>query len=198
MLSMNIFFIDQNPWTAAQCLHDRHILSGINEAAQVLSSVWWKVWTNRTIGTPERHKLAFGVDPGLRYLKHPLVDWAARSEANWKWAMQHLQALIVEKSIRWPDRPQHIFATKDWLLSYSGMQKQLSLQVPNSVWGSEFTPPPQLVAESCKQPEEDWIKAYRLYYRAFKLHYVKPNQGAKKLLLATNVWTNRKMPAWIT
>lgn len=198
MLSMNIFFLDLNPWTAAQCQHDRHVLSGIVETAQLLSTVWWKTWTSETIGNAERHKATFGIDPGHKnYIRHPLVVWAATSTPNYKWAIEYLQSLLLEHKLRWPHKPPHKYTGLEWIYNGTRPQSKAGLTTPPAIFGLTWTDPPQIVADCCKKRPEQFIEAYRDYYKHFKLYRMKELDLDKKLHLVPNTWTKRQMPQWL-
>jgi hypothetical protein len=186
---MNIFFLDQSPYKAAQALHDRHVLSSINETAQILSTAWWNTWTGG-LGSQEEHAERFKIPARPnKYARHPLVLWAGTSEGNFKWVLTHLKSCLLEKKLRWPNTDPH---------SYSGYSWIRGNDLPPGILSKEFSNPPQIVEDSYKRAPEEFILAYRRYYRAFKTYYMAPNRKTPgKVHLVANSWTNRGMPEWL-
>lgn len=174
---MNIYFLDRNPWIAAQNLHDRHVRACTIDIACILSSVWRNCWSSKIGMTEAEHLKLYGIKP--RSLASPLVLWAGGSSDNYKWVMDHLDALVLERKLRWP------------LLSFSDPSESWRHRSLPLMVHKEFTAPPQLVAESCQAP--DFIKAYRSNYKYFKLLYYSPS-GKRPI---PNCWTKRGIPKWL-
>ena len=91
---MNIFVVDRDPILAARKLPDKHVTKMILESAQMLSVVYsdhyWDIGTvSKVDGTP--FKTARGA-----FKNHPCTKWAAQSEANCAWLIQHACGLCSE------------------------------------------------------------------------------------------------------
>jgi hypothetical protein len=81
---LNIFFIDQNPKTAANQLCDQHKYKMILESAQLLSNAYHFAG--------EGHKVENIYKPA--YLKHPSTKWVRCSIQNFAWLALHLATLV--------------------------------------------------------------------------------------------------------
>ena len=91
---MNIFAVHPDPITSARMLPDRHVTKMILESAQMLSIVYsshyWDIGeVSKVDGTP--FKTAKGA-----FKKHPCTIWAAESQANCAWLIQHACGLCTE------------------------------------------------------------------------------------------------------
>lgn len=96
---MNIFAVDADPIRAARQLPDRHVTKMILESAQMLSIVYshhyWDIGEVMKVdGTP--FKTAKGA-----FKKHPCTIWAAESQANCAWLIQHALGLCDEFNLRY-------------------------------------------------------------------------------------------------
>ena len=91
---MNIFVVDRDPLRAAKQLPDKHVTKMILESAQMLSLVfsehYWNIGTvSKVDGTP------FNTKRGA-FKNHPCTQWAAESESNCAWLIQHALGLCGE------------------------------------------------------------------------------------------------------
>ena len=96
---MNIFACDRDPIQAARMLPDRHVTKMILESAQMLSIVYSKhYWdigeVSKVDGTP------FKTQKGA-FKNHPCTQWAADSEYNCAWLIQHAMGLLEEFEMRY-------------------------------------------------------------------------------------------------
>lgn len=96
---MNIFVVDRDPLQAAQMLPDRHVTKMILESAQMLSIVYsphyWDIGEIMKVdGTP--FKTAKGA-----FKNHPCTIWAAESQPNCAWLIQHAVGLCSEFKLRY-------------------------------------------------------------------------------------------------
>lgn len=96
---MNIFVVDRDPIKAARMLPDRHVTKMILESAQMLSIVfsphYWDIGTVAKVdGSP------FKTEKGA-FKKHPCTIWAADSEFNCAWLIQHAMGLLEEFHTRY-------------------------------------------------------------------------------------------------
>ena len=91
---MNIFAVDRDPIIAARLLPDRHVTKMILESAQMLSVVfshhYWDIGPVMKVdGTP--FKTAKGA-----FKNHPCTIWAADTEFQCAWLIQHAMGLLEE------------------------------------------------------------------------------------------------------
>jgi len=118
---MNIFAVDQDPITSARSLPDKHVTKMILESAQMLSLVFSKHYWD--IGTVSKvNGQPFKTEKGA-FKKHPCTIWAAESEANCAWLIQHACALCVEFRHRYGHKhnlEKSIFACKKLFHSVTG------------------------------------------------------------------------------
>jgi len=96
---INIFVIDHDPIQAARLLPDRHVTKMILESAQMLSLVfsshYWDIGKVLKVdGTPFKTKKG-------AFKNHPCTQWAAASEANCAWLIQHACGLTTEFAERY-------------------------------------------------------------------------------------------------
>ena len=86
---MNIFFVDNNPETAARMLCDKHIVKMPLESAQMLSSVWHRYGHGDKVQYKESFK------------NHPMTIWAGDSYENYIWLRKHALELCFEYTRRY-------------------------------------------------------------------------------------------------
>lgn len=193
---MNIYFLHRDPTRVPQMLCDRHLHYSILEAGQILSTVWWKLWT-RQMESKEQHLRTFGIGAGEKLLNHPLVLWASYSDLNYRWLHKYLQQCFVERRYRWPDAGPHEFESYLWTRSSYITDRWFR---PPAIFNLDFSSPPQIIDPSCiKQPTE-FVEAYRAYYKKYKLYFmpVPLTKGEFKPFLRSNIWTKREMPEWLS
>ena len=140
---MNIFYLDNDPTTAAQWQCDRHVVKMILESAQLLSTAHREVdgdsWADEVGLYKRTHK------------NHPSAVWARSSAHNYHWLFRHFTALCDEYTYRYGKT--HLSDTKF---------RDVLSQTPNNV-GLGFTEPPQCMPDEYKV-DGNSIQAYRNYY----------------------------------
>jgi hypothetical protein len=137
---MNIFVLDEDPRIAATMMCDKHVVKMILETAQMLCSVVRKQggWA------PYRQTHA----------RHPCTMWAGESEANWRWLLEHGNALCAEYTQRYSKRHK-----SQSIIDYCDhLEMNFNTQEP--------TPFAQAMPEEYK--DENAVKAYRAYYHGEK------------------------------
>jgi hypothetical protein len=158
---MNLFVLDKNPYIAAKYHTDKHVVKMIIETAQLLSTA---------------HHILDKKDWVTKYLykkthvNHPCAKWVRESSANYQWAYNLLEALLLEYSVRYGK--QH---STHRLITY------LSWNPETIDFKKGLTPFVQAMPDEFKS--DDGIIAYRNYYN-----------GAKRHLFG---WKNRETPDWI-
>ena len=176
---MNIFYVDTDPNTAAQCLVDKHVVKMILESAQLLSTAHRVLDGEKYIGKVNDRKHTSYILPDAResvmyaatHMNHPSAVWCRQSVQNYDWLVDHFFALMNEYTHR-----------------YGKMHKcygELSYQLqspPKNLKEWDWTPMPSCMVEEYII-SEDPLTNYRNYYRIGKSSLHK--------------WTNRQPPEWI-
>ena len=196
---MNIFYLDENPWTCAQWMVDRHVVKMILETCQLLSTAHRVLdGTAKTVITQDKHVIAYDeydrpfkklVKGGRKktvyvladereavlyqatHINHPSAVWCRQSNENYNWLYSHLVALLDEYTFR-----------------YGRVHKCLSLttplqKAPLNIPSGSFTEPPAAM-DSQFIVSSSAVDNYRNYYKYGKAHL--------------HGWTNRNIPEWLT
>lgn len=166
---MNIFMVDSDPYVAAQCLCDKHVVKMILESAQMLSTA------HRVLdGDKEGNLSDANYDLALyniTHKNHPCSKWVRESRYNYDWLYYHMDALIGEYHFRY-EKTHKCFSLITPLYKF-----------PENIdrrTGPSDLPP--CMPEEYKVPD-DTISSYRNYYRHGKAHLLK--------------WKKRSPPEWI-
>ena len=146
---MNIFYLDENPITAARYHNDKHCIKMILESAQILCSVINQRAGEQVTPYKSTHK------------NHPSTVWAGQSVQHAQWLYDLTRALNDEYKYRFNRDSDHkSFA----MLEDVSMQGLLKYYIPDD----GFTPPPQAMPDYLKS--DDAVFSYRLYYKLEKTH----------------------------
>jgi len=177
---VNIFYVDEDPAIAAQCLVDKHVVKMILESAQLLSTAHRyldgiEIEGKSKTGRKARRWILPDARENVMYqathINHPSAVWCRTSVQNYDWLVDHMYALMREYTNR-----------------YNKMHKcqgELSFQLqspPHKLKEWDWTPMPSCMLEEYII-SEDPLTNYRNYYRIGKLNLHK--------------WTNRQPPEWI-
>lgn len=167
---MNIFFLDEDPHSAAAMLCDKHIGKMQLETAQMLSTAC------------HVHKLAHPRLYKQTHTNHPSSVWARQSAANLRWLSAYVDGMDQE----WLRRRRHgrphasyyvsriaISLLEDFGLQPGDKLTPIPLCMPERYW-----PAPEL--KFVTLPEV--VQAYRRYYLA------------EKAAIAT--WSLGRTPSW--
>ena len=138
---MNIFYLDSNPYTAAQWHADKHVSKMLIETAQMLSTA------HHIDGNSEIQGLYKPT-----HINHPCALWVRENTANYDWAWGLLNALCLEFRIR---RGKQHLTQKRLLMTLNA--------IPDLPYAPEHTPPPLVMPDALKC--DDPVQAYRAYYR---------------------------------
>ena len=158
---MNIFVLDENPFTAAQCMDDVRVPKMCVESAQMMASA-----LRRHGATDEQMPLTKAGKPYKGgYKHHPCTVWAGDSRANFQWLARHAQALLTEYSNRFDkvhacSAPIHIMSCIDYIITEGGLT-QFALAMPD-----EYRPEPidgEIVYHAYPKFA---VQAYRSYYKS--------------------------------
>lgn len=180
---MNLFVLDKNPVKAAQLQCDKHVVKMIVESAQMLSTA------HRMLdGTMERRRSKSGKvmvkywvhpDPTMEknlykacHTGHPCTVWTMESSSNYRWHLDHFEALLNEYEYRYNK------------VHASSKLMQYLLSAPFNIPSGGMTPF-KLAMKSNPECmfEEDPVRSYREFYQT--------KQDRFKM-----VWTGRDVPEW--
>ena len=142
---MNIFYLHQDPETAAIYQYNKHIVKMVLESAQMLCTA---------------HHEIMGDDADVPYkrahVNHPSTIWVRRSAQNYIWLYKHMIQLGKEYYVRYGGR-EHLTITK--------CKDKLAI-LPGGLPFTGFTQPPQAMPDEYKHNCS--IQAYWNYYIAEK------------------------------
>jgi hypothetical protein len=153
-LTMNIFYLSEDPNEAAKYMYNKHVVKMILESAQLLC-------TAHIISDGE----AANVPYKATHKNHPSAIWARESTANYKWLYNHMLALGNEYTRRYGKK--HLT-----ILKCSGILSN----APANVTKTEFTPMPQCMPDQYKVPGNS-VEAYWNYYEAEKVSVKNSNES---------------------
>jgi Pyrimidine dimer DNA glycosylase len=114
---VNIFYLDRDPYNAAQMMVDRHVVKMILETCQLLSTthrildgtkVTYDKYVNGSL-PPRYRKATKWVLPDNRenilysatHINHPSAVWVRQSNNNYNWLYAHFLALLNEYTFRY-------------------------------------------------------------------------------------------------
>ena len=142
---MNIFVLDKDPQIAAEMACDKHVVKMILETAQMLC-------------TAARARGAWA-PYGATHKGHPCTKWAGASLGNWKWLIEHGEALCGEYTKRYGKCHKSS--------SVIGYCKVLKLDFANDE--QQRTPFAQAMPDKYK--DACVVTAYRNYYMGEKASF---------------------------
>lgn len=161
---MNIFYLDNDPMTAAQAMTDKHIVKMILESAQMLCTAH-RVLDGSLISTVNnngRHVKTYthptheDVLYKSAYVNHPSNVWVRENTSNYNWLYRHFAALNIQYRLRY--RRTH--ATWDklgFVLS----------SFPINIAVGEMTEIPKAMPDKYKN--DCSVTSYRNYYESEKI-----------------------------
>jgi len=181
---MNVFYLDEDPRSAAQMMVNKHVVKMILESAQLLSTAHRvmdglqvevtlekdgkfrkkKVWV---LGDSRNETIY-----NATHMNHPCAKWCRSSIENYWWLVEHMYGLIDEYKYRYE---------KDHKVNSSGLAYLLQ-SPPYNLKEYDFTIPPSAMAESYIV-STDPVANYRNYYKNGKAHL--------------HTWSKREKPDWI-
>jgi len=178
---MNIFYIDTNPYKAAEQMVDKHVVKMILETAQLLSTAHRLLDGEEYIGQSKtgrkakRWRLPDDRDIILysaTHINHPSAVWCRKSNNNYNWLFCHLVGLCHEYTYRY-GKIHKIQQNKDFM--------QMLQSLPENIHVGHFTPVTPAMPDEYKVPCS--IQSYRNYYKQGKTHLHK--------------WSKREIPEWM-
>ena len=147
---MNIFYLDKNPYKAAQYQYNKHVVKMILESAQMLC-------------TAHHHYGHENVPYKKAHYNHPSTVWVRENSKHYRWLFHHMLALGSEYTKRYGKK--HLTIDKCF--------GPLSFLPPN-IPTKEFEQPPQAMPDEYKH--KDSITAYWQYYIHGKCHIAHKNE----------------------
>jgi hypothetical protein len=153
-LTMNIFYLSEDPNEAAKYMYNKHVVKMILESAQLLC-------TAHIISDGE----AADVPYKATHKNHPSAIWARESVSNYIWLYDHMIALGNEYTRRYGKK--HLT-----ILKCSGAL----CKAPNNVTKVDLTPMPQCMPDQYKVPGNS-VEAYWNYYEAEKVNVKNSNES---------------------
>ena len=136
---MNIFYLDKDPYKAAELQYNKHVVKMILESAQMLCTAH------------HHYDNGDNVPYKIAHYNHPSTIWCRQNKNNYRWLYNHMIALGEEYTVRYGKT--HLTITK--------CLEPLACYPPGMPWG-KFTQPPQCMPDEYKR--ESAIHAYWLYY----------------------------------
>lgn len=182
-ITINIFYLSEDPVQCAQWMVDRHVVKMPLESIQILSTVHrvidgLQVNLELEKNGKIRKKKVWVLDDyrndilyNATHVNHPSVVWAMQSVENYNWLVDHTFALGEEYHYRYGKRHKSIVE-----LGYTLQSPPMGLKE----W--DMTPMPSCM-DSKYIISNNPIENYRNYYR----------EGKKEL----HVWKGREPPNWI-
>ena len=150
---MNIFYLDHDPYVAAQMHCDQHVHKMLLETAQMLSTA---------------HRMGPVVSIAGLYMpthtNHPSNQWVRHSAETYGWTCELFRALCVEYRTRFGS----VHMTERKLL-----KKLTSHRPPMQHTG--WCEPPQCMPDQYKS--DDTVQAYRDFYIHDKSSFARWNRG---------------------
>jgi hypothetical protein len=152
---MNIFYLSEDPVTAARYHCDKHVVKMILETAQLLCTAHRVLDGDDYADLEGLYKAAFK--------NHPCAVWVRESKSNYMYAYELFVALLTEYKLRYGK----IHACDKFVDSLS--------YTPVNTEGLFLTPPAQCMPDEYKH--SDPVIAYRQYYCGEKARFAKWKNG---------------------
>jgi len=163
---MNIFALSPDPTIAAQFNCDKHVVKMILELSQVLSTAHRVLDGKLTDGlSPKGRKQKQYVHPNellykATHINHPSAKYCRDSKEQYRWAVEHLNALCSEYTYRYGNVHK---AQRDGLVAW------LCSNVPKNIGTKTiFDLPYPAMPDECIS--SDVVESYRKYYMTHKRH----------------------------
>lgn len=148
---MNIFFLSEDPYEAAQFLCDKHVVKMAVESAQLLSTA------HRILDDISENSIFYKAT----HKNHPSAKWCRETSTNYNWLADHLEAILKEYTFRYGKI--HKIERDELLHALKILPKNISI--------NGFTIPPLAMDEQyiIDNPNE-YVINYRSYYIHGKKH----------------------------
>lgn len=144
---MNVFWLDEDPRTAARYHCDQHVNKMLLEAAQLCCTAL------------REHGCEADYLYRATHRDHPLARWAGESRANWTRLLEFARALDAEFRERYGHDESHA--------SRRMLDRAAADGLADALPDRQATDPPQCMPERYRRPG-DLVGAYRAYYAGEK------------------------------
>ena len=172
---MNIFYLDENPNSAAQYHGDKHVVRMVLETAQILSTA------HHVLDGNDNRSSQQALDRGLyrpSHFNHPTVQWVRELSDHYTWTWKFFVSLCDEFEFRTEGQAAQIIPTNR---ATEATTKQI-LQRP-TILKQNLSVPPLVMPEEFHR--DDAVESYRDYY------FYKWQKG-----IVSYEW-GRRMPDWL-
>jgi len=178
---MNIFYVETDPYKAAESMVDKHVVKMILESAQLLSTAHRLLDGVEYVGQSQsgrkakRWRLPDERDDILysaTHINHPSAVWCRQTNNNYTWLYCHFVGLLNEYTYRYGKT--HKCAESTF--------RQLLQTLPANIPVGPLTPVTPAMLDEYKIGN-DSLASYRNYYKVGKTHLHK--------------WTKRETPQWM-
>jgi len=158
---MNVFYLDADPYIAAQYHCDKHVVKMIIEYAQLMSTAHrildGNMYIDKTANGRSIKRWRINDDREdilykASHVNHPSGVWCRSSKYNYDWLYQLFYYLCLEYTSRY----KKIHKTEQLL---SG----ILMAAPLNISDSKFSDPPPAMPNYCKI-QNNSIASYRKYY----------------------------------
>ena len=179
---MNIFYIETDPYDAAQSMVDKHVVKMILETAQLLSTAHRLLDGEEYVGQSQSGRKAKrwrlpdereDILYSATHINHPSAMWCRQSNNNYNWLYYHFSGLLNEYTHRYGKT--HKCADPKF--------RQMLCALPTNIPVGYLTPVTLAMPDEYKVGV-DSLASYRNYYKQGKTHLHK--------------WTKRQPPVWLT
>ena len=142
---MNIFYLHENPYKAAEYQYNKHVVKMILESAQMLCTAHHHYGNGDNVPYKPAH------------VNHPSTIWVRENMLHYRWLYNHMLALGLQYMKRYGK--QHLAIYKC---------REACMWAPEGIPTLPFKQPPQAMPDEYKH--EDSIIAYWQYYINDKAH----------------------------
>ena len=176
---MNIFYLSEDPFQAAEWMVDKHVVKMILESAQLLSTAHRVLDGVEYVDSSSGRKIKRYMLPDSResvlykstHQNHPSAVWCRTSVENYLWLYEHFFALMREYTYRYDKRH-----------ACEGDLSYMLQSPPFNLKAYDMTPMPSAMDDKYKLGD-DPITNYRNYYKMGKSDI--------------HSWKKRQPPEWI-
>lgn len=178
---MNIFYVETDPYKAAESMVDKHVVKMILESAQLLSTAHRLLDGVEYVGQSQSGRKAKRwrlpddrehILYSATHIHHPSAVWCRENRKNYEWLFGHFIGLLNEYTYRYG---------KTHKCAEPVFVDRLSRFPTNMAYGDFTDPTPAMLDEY--KIGDDSLASYRNYYKVGKTHLHK--------------WTKRETPQWM-
>ena len=142
---MNIFYLHENPYKAAEYQYNKHVVKMILESAQMLCTAHHYYGNGDNVPYKAAH------------INHPSTIWVRENMLHYRWLYNHMLALGLQYMKRYGKQHLSIYKCRE-----------ACMWAPDGIPTLPFKQPPQAMPDEYKH--KDSIIAYWQYYINGKSH----------------------------